>query len=122
MGRLQMRLRRLFGSEPDQANAGDAQVIQALRAAGADLGQPREVVNFLYFPTEASVRAAIARVDRDDRRVHVIIDPKTGKSSMKVTLTMQVSQSSIADLRRELEAAARAGRGEYDGWEAAATP
>ena len=54
--------------------------------------------------------------------MHVVIDPSSGKSSIKLTHTMIVNSESIRAMRVELEAAATAGDGEYDGWEAAAAP
>lgn len=110
------------GSEPQQPVDGDAQVIEALRRAGADLAQPREVIHYLYFGSEPAARAAVSRLDRADRLVHAVIDPDTGKSSVKVTHTAVVTLEAIHALRAEFEAAAAEGGGEYDGWEAAARP
>jgi len=115
-------LRRLFGGSEAKPEDGDEQVMAALRHAGADLAKPREVIHYLYFPTEPATHAAVARIDRDDRFVHAVIDPDTGKSRVKVTHTMVVDTGSIRAMRLELEAAAAASDGEYDGWEAAATP
>lgn len=97
-------------------------VIRALREAGADLDHPREVVHYLYFPTDTGTRRAVARLDRDDRFVHAVIDPKTGRSRVTVTHTLVVTHEAIAALRVEFEAVAADEQGEYDGWEAAATP
>lgn len=120
-------LRRILGGGADDraagpADGGDRMVIDALRRAGVDLGQPREVIHYLYFPTEQATHVAVARIDRDDRVVHAVIDPETGRSSVKVTLTMVVTPEAIAAQRAEFEAAAAQGDGEYDGWEAAASP
>ncbi len=80
-------LRRLFGGERSQPVDADEMVIEGLRGAGADLSRPREVIHYLYFPTEETTRTAVAALDRDDRFLHAVIDPETGKSSVKVTHT-----------------------------------
>jgi len=115
-------LSRLFGPREADADQQDEQVMAALRHAGADLSQPREVIHYLYLPTEAATHAAVARIDRDDRFVHAVIDPETGKSRIKMTHTAVVTLDAMRALRLELESAAAEGGGEYDGWEAAATP
>jgi hypothetical protein len=118
-------LKRLLGSGSDDAGPpvdGDGQVIAALRRAGADLAQPREVIHYLYFGSEPATQAAVARLDRDARFVHARIDPETGKSVVKVTHTAVVTPETIRALRQEFEAVASEGGGEYDGWEAAARP
>jgi len=117
-------LKRFLGgaSEPGPPVDVDAQVIEALRRSGADLAQPREVIHYLYFGTEPATHAAVVRLDRDGRFVHAVIDPDTGKSSVKVTHTAVVTLDAIHALRAEFEAAAAEGGGEYDGWEAAAGP
>jgi hypothetical protein len=110
-----------IASAPD-GPAGDAMVIDALRDAGADLSQPREVVHYLYITGEAAARRAVGVLDRDDRFVHLVIEPEGTPSLIKLTHTMVVTPQSIAGIRAEIEAVATAEGGDYDGWEAAAQP
>src|SRR5688572_33412876 len=68
-----MFLRRLFGSRrrddeqppaPEQVahfntpDEGDRLILDELRSLGADLSQPREVLHYLYVPTEAAATEA----------------------------------------------------------------
>jgi hypothetical protein len=97
-------------------------VIDALRDAGADLSQPREVVHYLYITGEAASRRAVGVLDRDDRFVHRVIGPVGTPSVIKLTHTRVVTPQSIAGIRAASAAGAPPEGGDYDGWEAAAQP
>ena len=114
-------LRRLMGAAPTP-DAKDEQVIAAIGAHGADLTRPREIIHYLYFPTEAGTRAVVQILDRPDRFVHAVIDPDRGNSKVTIKHTDVLTIELIRALRSEFENAARSFGGEYDGWEAAAQP
>lgn len=115
-------LRRVMGSGVPTPDEQDQQVIAAIAGHGADLAQPREIIHYLYFTTEAATRGAVEILDRPDRFVHAIIDPDQGNSKVTIKHTDVLTIMLIRGLRSEFENAAKSFGGEYDGWEAAAAP
>lgn len=116
-------LKRLFGGKPPKVKSGDEMVIEQLVKAGADLGQPRDTVHYLYFQSEEG-----ANVAADKLRAHGLTanakPAAAGNDPWAVIANHDyvVNADSIRDIRRVVEEAARAGGGDYDGWEAAAVP
>ncbi len=115
--------RRLSGGEPNRSPADrDQHVIDALRDAGADLARPREIRHYLYFDTEHSAREGARHVASSDRTIEV--RPSADGRTWLVLVTHEeiAGPEVIAALREELATAAASHDGQYDGWEAAATP
>jgi hypothetical protein len=116
-------LNRLFGRRPPTAKSGDDLVIEQLVKAGADLRQPRDTIHYLYFQTEEGAQTAAAQL-----RAHGLTanaKPAAAGSDPWVVIANHdyvVNTDSIREIRQVAEDAARAGGGEYDGWEAAAVP
>ena len=116
-------LRRLFGRQPPDIDSLDGQVIDQLRKAGADLRQPRDTVHYLYFQTEDGAKVAAEKL-----RAHgliAVVQPAAAGSDpwlVKANHDFVVNAESIREIRRVAEEAAAAGGGDYDGWEAAASP
>jgi hypothetical protein len=133
-----MILRRLFGRrEPDQqprveqaralesVTDADQLIVNELRGLGADLEQPREIVHYVYFPSEAAARTA----NQELRQAGYAADVRfaagpPGANPWLVLATKEevLSAESARAARDEVRAVAAAHGGEYDGWEAAATP
>lgn len=116
-------LRRLFGKQPPDIDSMDGQVIAQLRKAGADLRQPRDTVHYLYFQTEDG--AGIAAEQLRANGLTAVVQPAAAGSDpwlVKANHDYVVNAESIREIRRVAEDAAKAGGGEYDGWEAAASP
>jgi hypothetical protein len=105
------------------AGDGDAAVIAQLQSLGLDMAKEREVVHYLYLPTEDAAHQ-IAAILRQDG-YYVTVRPAANASSnppnpwlalaRKIIL---VNPESIAALRTKLTELAGQARGEYDGWEA----
>ena len=134
-----MILRRLFGSRRDDAqppanehvehfdtaDEGDRLIIEQLRSMGANLSMPREVLHYLYVPTEAA--AAEASQEARDQGYTTEVRPAAGPPGPNPWLVLatrdEVLSLEAARASREAFAALAATyKGEYDGWEAAATP
>jgi len=129
-------LRRLFGSDepardpaqppaPSGADAGDRMVIDRLRQAGADLSRPREVIHYLYLPTQEAATAAADRLRNAGYTTEV--RPAAGPPGPNpwlalATIEQVVDSENIGAARALFTALAGDANGEYDGWEAAAEP
>jgi hypothetical protein len=101
----------------------DAMVIEQLRKAGADLSLPRDTVHYLYFPTREGAEAAAEMLRGHGLTVEV--KPAAAGAVPWLALANHdyvVNAKSIRAIRLSAEEAARAGGGDYDGWEAAAKP
>lgn len=115
--------KRLFGQKPTKVQSGDEMVIEQLVKAGADLRQPRDTVHYLYFQSEQGANVAAERL-----RAHGLTanaQPAASGDEPWVVIANHdyvVNAESIRAIRRVAEDAARAGGGDYDGWEAAAVP
>ena len=102
---------------------GDQLILDHLREAGADLTQPREVLQYLYFPTEAAAHEAAEAVRAYGYDVEVrpsATDDARNPWLTLATAELVVDEGWVAAMRPQLEAIASLGGGEYDGWEAAA--
>ena len=135
-----MFLRRLFGSrrrddDPQPAPAqlahfntpdeGDRLILDELRSLGADLSQPREVLHYLYVPTEAA--AAEASQQARDQGYTTEVLPAAEQAGPHPWLVLATTDEvlSVESARSSREAfteIATTHGGEYDGWEAGATP
>ena len=133
-----MIFRRLFGSrrrEPDAsepevtsfdtAEEGDRVIVEQLRGMGADLSRPREVLHYLYLPSREAADAAGQSLAADGYAVDV--RPAAGPPGPNpwlclATIEAVVSVDSAGSTRERFTSLATAHGGEYDGWEAAATP
>lgn len=135
-----MILRRLFGSRhpeeeqpppPEQvahfntADEGDRLILEELRSLGADLSKAREVLHYLYLPTEAA--AAEASQEARHQGYTTEIRPAAGPPGPNPWLVLATKDEilSVESARASREAFTALGTahgGEYDGWEAGATP
>jgi hypothetical protein len=103
----------------------DKRVLKQLRKGRANLSRPREVVHFLYFPTQV----AAERASHELRGEGYMIDVRPAANAaekppnpwlMEARIFAVVDESTVQPMRARFEALAAAGGGEYDGWEAAA--
>ncbi len=134
-----MILRRLFGSrrddeEPpaieqvahfDTPDEGDALIIEQLQSHGADLSKPREVLHYLYVPSESA--AANASQEARNLGYTTEVRPAAGPPGPNPWLVLAtrdevLSVDTARASREAFTALATTHHGEYDGWEAAATP
>jgi hypothetical protein len=132
-----MGFRRFFSrkaKEPDRSETtwhfdspdeGDRMIVDELRDLGANLSQPREVLHYLYLPTESA--AAEASADLRSAGFTTQIRPAAGPPGPNPWLVLAtteevVSVESARSAREMFTALAAAHGGEYDGWEAGADP
>ena len=108
-------------SAPIGSAQADAQVLRALREAGADLTKETEVNFYLYFPIrDAAVRAAES--DHTPGFTATVDQGADGKTWLcLISGTMVPSEAAIRTASVRLQALASSLGGEYDGWEAAVT-
>ena len=105
------------------ASDGDALILAQLRSAGADLTRPRHVVHYMYVPDEYRARAAASAISAAGYETRVG-EPLPGYETWSVIAetTAIVDATTVVPTRATLEGIAAEHDGEYDGWEAAATP
>jgi Regulator of ribonuclease activity B len=104
---------------------GDQLIVQQLRLLGADLSKPREVLHFLYLPTEEDAESAASELRTDGYTVEVQLaaDADTSPPNPWLALARKetvVDEATVTLMRPRFEALATERSGEYDGWEAAA--
>jgi hypothetical protein len=97
----------------------DVNAIEALREAGADLTEGRELRVFLHFPSEDEARSAATKMPSAGFRPEVTEEPS---ASMRWLVTGRaasfvVNEASIAELRATLDNIARMHDGDFDRWE-----
>ncbi len=111
---------QVSGETPE---SDDKRVLKQLRKARANLSRPREVVHFLYFPTQV----AAERASQELRGEGYMIDVRPAANAaenppnpwlMEARNVAVVDESTVQPMRARFEAIAAAGGGEYDGWEA----
>jgi hypothetical protein len=112
----------LSGALAACGGSGDAEVIDELRAAGADLSQAREVRYYLYLPTEEQANEVADRVAGGNRSVEVAPAANGSEWLVLITEIAVVDEATMAARREEFESAVADAGGEYDGWEAAVDP
>ena len=110
------------GGPPEK---GDKQVLKQLRRLGANLSRPREVVHFLYFPTQVAAEQASHQLRGEGYMIDVrpaanAADNPPNPWLMEARNYAVVDESNVQAMRQKFEGLAGAGGGEYDGWEAAA--
>ena len=117
-----------FDEQPVSGRApqkGDRQVLTQLRRLGANLSRPREIVHFLYFPTQVAAEQASHELRGEGYMIDVRPAANAGDKPanpwlMEARNYAVVDESNVQAMRQKFEDIAEAGRGEYDGWEAAA--
>jgi hypothetical protein len=101
----------------------DRRVLRELRRARADLSRPREVVHFLYFPTQVAAEKAATQLRGEGFAIDVRPSAKAGETPnpwvMEARIHTVIDESTVGPMRERFEALAADGGGEYDGWEAA---
>ena len=111
--------------EPKLARAGgnqfDSLTLTHFARAGGDLTTPTNVVNFIYFPTEAAAHGAAAALERDGYRVNVQHAVLGTKWFTQANIVMVLSLENVASQRARFESVAATHGGEYSGWEAVVT-
>ena len=124
-----MGLRDLFRREAsgpgreEAAVADDHLVLRELEQAGADLTKPREVLHYLYFPTEEAADEAAEALRAAG--YEVAVQPSAAGSASRnpwlalATIEAVVNEATVDQTRALMEGIAARGGGEYDGWEAA---
>ena len=112
----------LAGALASCGGSGDAEVIDQLRAAGADLSRAREVRYYLYLPSEDQANEVADRVADRHRSVEVAPSANGSEWLVLVTEIAIVDEATMAARREEFETAVAGAGGEYDGWEAAVDP
>jgi hypothetical protein len=126
-----MGLRDLFKpradrpGEPSARKDPDQAVLKELRKSGANLSKPREVIHFLYFPTQVAAEKAATQLRGEGYAIDVRPAADAGESPpnpwlMEARIHAVVDETTVAPMRTKFESLAEAGSGEYDGWEAAA--
>lgn len=100
----------------------DRAVIEALRQAGADLTQPRDVRHYLYVPDQRIAEFLVPHLREIGFGVETSPAAEGDTWLVLVSGIAMVTEEEIADARATLEGLAAKVRGTYDGWEAAATP
>jgi hypothetical protein len=110
------------GGPPGQA---DKRVLKQLRRLGANLSRPREVIHFLYFPTQVAAEQASHQLRGEGYMIDVRPAANAAENPpnpwvMEARNHTVVDESNVQAMRQKFEDMAEAGGGEYDGWEAAA--
>ena len=110
------------GGPPGQA---DKRVLKQLRRLGANLSRPREVIHFLYFPTQVSAERASQALRGEGYMIDVRPAANAEENPpnpwvMEARNYVVVDESNVQAMRQKFEDLAESGGGEYDGWEAAA--
>jgi regulator of RNase E activity RraB len=98
---------------------GDLRVLEELKKRGMDLGQPRAVEHFLYFPSGESAHAAAWRLPSQGYSVRVEDRRDFNKWALLANIESDVTAETITSQRSFLTTVAAEHGGEYDGW---ATP
>ncbi len=106
---------------------GDNLILQQLTKSGADLSRRREVVHYLYVPTEEASHRATSKLREQGYEVTEKPSADAAEKppnpwlvlARKVTV---VNSQSVQEMRVVFEGLAKETRGDYDGWEAAAKP
>jgi hypothetical protein len=132
-----MGFRRFFSrkaNEPDRFDTtehfdsvedGDRMIVEQLRGLGANLSLPREVLHYVYLPSESAAAAASAELRKGGFTTEIRPAAGTpGPNPWLVLATTEevVSVESARVARETFSAIAAHHGGEYDGWEAGASP
>jgi regulator of ribonuclease activity B len=106
---------------------GDQLVLDSLQTLDADLSQPREVIHFLYVPTEEAARQVAEELKSRGYSVEQKPAPIVEKEPINpfclIASNRFVSYSTtVQKFRHFFEQLAEFHQGDYDGWEAASKP
>jgi len=109
----------------DSVEDGDRMIVEQLRGLGANLSLPREVLHYLYLPSEPAAAAASEELRKAGFTTKT--SPAAGPSGPNPWLVLAtteevVSVESARVARETFTALAATHGGEYDGWEAGASP
>jgi hypothetical protein len=125
-----MGLRDFFKPRTDRSDEPapkdpDQPVLKQLRKIGANLSKPREVIHFLYFPTQVAAEQASTQLRGEGYAIDVRPAANADQNPpnpwlMEARIRAVVDETTVAPMRARFEQLAEAGSGEYDGWEAAA--
>ena len=112
-----------FGdARPGVVDDGDAQVIQALKDAGADLTKPHETI--FYFVGFADRRSA-ERLSKEldpNWKIDIHQSPDSSEWTVIASTRMVPEIHAMSELTVRFNALAAKFGGDYDGWEAAVSP
>ena len=119
-----MSWKNLFRRSEKRPQDGDRQVLAALVEAGADLSEPRDLVHYLYVPTEQAAQDAAAELRGLGYTAEAQAAAGAGPGDQNPWLVLAnvdavVDEERIGQERARFEELARTHGGEYDGWEAA---
>jgi hypothetical protein len=109
----------------DSVEDGDRMIVEQLRGLGANLSLPREVLHYLYLPTESAAAAAseeLRKVGFTTKTSPAAGPPGPNPWLVLATTEEVVSAESARVARETFTAIATNHGGEYDGWEAGASP
>lgn len=106
---------------------GDKMILEQLAKSGADLTQQREVLHYLYVPTQEASHRIASKLREEGYEVTERASADAAKKPLnpwlvlarKVTL---VNSQTVEEMRVRFESLAKEANGDYDGWEAAAQP
>jgi hypothetical protein len=110
------------GSAFTDPSAADRDVIEQLRANGADLSQPRHVIVYLYFTTKSDADGAAADLASAGLSGSLASNEAQDSWLVKVEFHAVVSEEAVGELSGRMNAIAQRHHGVYDGWEASANP
>lgn len=122
-------LRKVFasGSQKMTKAQGDQLILQQLKSLGADMKQPREVIHYLYMPTQdAAYQSAEALRSKgytaEEKMAANAKDNPPNPFLVLANTQLVVTPQATQACRQLFEQLATFHNGEYDGWEAAGKP
>lgn len=110
-----MGLFSFFKQTPTKTDL-DAAVLEQLKKAGSELGQPHEIDFFLYFPTRALAEVAAEEIRAEGADVGVQEAAAGGGFLCATKKKMVPDLAELQRLRVRFAEIAVEFRGEYDGW------
>jgi regulator of RNase E activity RraB len=105
----------------------DVQLVAQLQQNGADITKPREILHYLYFPSEDLARNTVEQLSKSGYEASEKLSKHSTADAAKPWVVIGrretvVNEKTIADMRMHLTEIAHRYHGDYDGWEAAVTP
>jgi hypothetical protein len=95
---------------------GNAEAIEELRRAGADMAKKHPLEFYLYFATQAAADTAAGTLK--GRSYNASVDgPVDGEWVVTVARDTMLVEAEITELEQEMVDVAKAGGGAYDNWE-----
>lgn len=109
-------------SSAAEVPSADREVVAQLKQAGSDLTKPHVIDYYLYFPSKSAATEAAERVKKLGLAIKRLDKAAVGTDGLVLASNRMVpSLQAIATIGSELAAIAKAGKGEYDGWQAVVT-